>query len=314
MTLLIQKAAIVGLTLLALGCGGGGSKKNGTVSSRGSTSGKTADSPDEVTRDGINFHALDFVPYLPGGESFGNGDIVLVEAGYFDIRQYGASEASGNINDYRRATISAWGGANPPAVIKDKGCAEGKPFSNTSANSLSETTLQGFYNGSLKKDGNRLKAYGDTESSDYDLTSDLNLTAKLSSKSVSVTERKVPARGTLSISKALYSIFGTHMDLSDLNETLANTKRELVFTEDSEGTKDFNAVVVTAYGSQGVYVRCVFGPGESGIITNEQIKKLIPLRALTTIYSNVELINKDESTPVWVATFGGVGIEDLRVP
>jgi hypothetical protein len=284
---------------------------------RSSTETKEADKEENTattkvsadSAEGIDFQGLDYFPHilnpLPA-----NSAMVVVEAGYLDVRQNKVNSAGGS-KDYRASTIGLYGGPKLEALTSGYGCFDMKAF--TGKNTLTDVESTGFYKGSPKNTNDKIRAYYEEDSSTvFDPAAPLSFTAKLNGKSIKVENKDLPPRGSISFSKAVYTFFGTHSLIEDINTSLTNSKQNLVMTEET-GNASIDAVSVNFYGSGSKVVRCVLKPGDSATLTKEKYSTIIPLRAITVTYMSIE-ITEQEGTTVLRTTYGGIGLEDMGVP
>ena len=279
--------------------------KQKTAEKEESTSNKSSTDSAE----GLDFQGLDYLPHiinpLPA-----NSLMVAVEAGYLDVKQNKASSAGGT-KDYRASTIGFYGGQKIDGMSTGFDCFDMKAFTGT--NTLTDVESTGFYKGALKIADGKIRAYNEEDSgTNFEPSSPLNFTAKVSGKSVKIENKDLPPRGSISFSKAIYTFFGTHSSIEDINTSLANSKQNLVMTEET-GNASIDAVSVNFFGSGSKNVRCVFKPGESVTLTKEKYSTIIPLRAITVTYSSIEVTEQDGVT-VLRTSYGGIGLEDMSVP
>jgi hypothetical protein len=298
-------------SLTSSGCGESGSaqkransEKKTVEKDENNSSGTNAD-PSE----GLDFQGLDFLPHiltaLPS-----NTQMVVVEAGYLDVRQ-NKVDAAGGTRDYRPSTIGLYGGQKLDGLSTGFDCFDMKSFKGT--NTLTDVVSTGFYKGTLKASNGKIRAYNEEDTgTNFEPSSPLNITAKLNGKAIKIENKDLPPRGSISLSKAIYTFFGTHSSLEDINTSLANSKQNLVMTEET-GNASIDAVIVSFYGSGSKNVRCVFKPGESATLTKEKYATIIPLRAITVTYSSIE-VTEQEGVTVLRTTYGGIGLEDMSVP
>lgn len=303
---------ITTLSLATFGCGESGSSKKRTDAEQKSTVKEENTSTGTTSSDpatGLDFQGLDFLPHilttLPG-----NAQMVAVEAGYLDVRQ-NKVDAAGGTRDYRPSTIGIYGGQKLEGLTSGFDCFDMKAFAGT--NTLTDVESTGFYKGSLKASKGKIRVYNEEDTNaNFDPSSPLNFTTKLGSKAIKVENKDLPPRGSISFSKAIYTFFGTHSSIEDINVSLTNSKQNLVMTEET-GNASIDAVTVNFYGSGSKNVRCVFKPGESATLTKEKYSTIIPLRAITVTYSSIE-VSEQEGITVLRTTFGGIGLEDMSVP
>jgi len=256
--------------------------------------------------EGLEYKGLDFLPHiitpLPD-----NPLMVAIEAGYLDIRQEKIRQAGG-IKDYRANTIGLYGGQKLDSLSLGFDCFEMRALS--TPNSLSDVNLSGFYKGKLKDSKDTITAYNDEDDrTKFDPSAPLNVAAKISGKTIKIENVGLPPRGSISFSKAIYTFFGTHSSIENINVSLSNSKQDLVITEET-GNASIDAVAVNFFGLKNI--RCVFKPGESATLTNEQYSKIIPLRAITVTYNSID-ISEQFGVTVLRTTYGGIGLEELSV-
>jgi hypothetical protein len=259
--------------------------------------------------EGIDFQGLDFFPHiinpLPA-----NSSMVVIEAGYLDVRQNKVNSAGGS-KDYRASAIGLYGGPKLEALTSGYGCFDMKPF--TGKNTLTDVESTGFYKGKLKNTNDKMRAYNKEDATtNFDPAAPLGLTAKMSGKSIKVESKDLPPRGSISFSKAIYTFFGTHSSIEDINTSLTNSKQNLVMTEET-GNASIDVVSVNFYGSGSKTVRCVLKPGDTATLTKEKYATIVPLRAITVTYNSAE-ITEQEGITVLRTSYGGIGLEDMGVP
>lgn len=309
---LISFVTFVTVTAFASGCG-----ESSTSQKRSGSEQKTAEKEESTSAnksssdsaEGIDFQGLDYLPHiinpLPA-----NALMVAVEAGYLDVKQNKVSSAGGT-KDYRGSTIGLYGGQKIEELSTGFDCFDMKAFTGT--NTLTDVESTGFYKGALKIADGKIRAYNEGDSgTNFEPSSPLNVTAKVSGKAVKIENKDLPPRGSISFSKAIYTFFGTHSSIEDINVSLANSKQNLVMTEET-GNASIDAVSVNFYGSGSKNVRCLFKPGDSVTLTKEKYSTIIPLRAITVTYSNIEVTEQGGVTVVRT-TYGGIGLEDMSVP